>query len=92
VRAQDACILFLFLVLTGGRGNGRVRVSCVNEEDWKESYSSSEQTLSLEDKDPVGLYRMVWRLTNFTFLRPGVYVVRFLFEDEEVDNRIVSVR
>jgi hypothetical protein len=84
--------LCVYLVLTDGRGKGRVRVSCVNEETGHEVFSSPERTLSFEGKDPSGLYGVVCRLTDCRFPQPGVYVVRFLFAEQEVDHRLVHVR
>ena len=64
----------------------------MNEETGREIFSSPERALSFEGKDPSGLYSVTFRLTNCKFLQPGVYAVRFLFEREEVDRRIVHVR
>ncbi len=56
--------LCVYLVLTDGRGKGRVRVSCVNEETGQEIFSSPERPLSFEGTDPSELYGVVFRLTD----------------------------
>lgn len=84
--------LCVYLVLTDGYGKGQARISCVNEETGREIFSSPERHLSFEGKDPSGLYGVACRLSNCKFPQSGVYAVRFLFDGEEVDRRIVHVR
>jgi hypothetical protein len=85
-------ILCLYLVLTDGRGKGRVRISCMNEATEEEVFSSQERRLSFEGKDPSELYRVVVRLSECVFTQRGVYAVRFLFEEDEIEHRILHVR
>jgi hypothetical protein len=84
--------LCVYLVLTDGRGTGRARISCLNEDTGQEIFSSPERTLSFEGKDPSGLHGVVFRVNSCKFRKPGVYVVRFLFEEDEVAHCIVHVR
>jgi len=84
--------LCVYLVLTDGRGEGRGRISCLNEETGREVFSSPERTLSFAEMDPSGLYGVVYRLIDCPFPQPGVYEVRFLFEGDEVAHCIVHVR
>ena len=84
--------LCVYLVLSGGRGTGRVRISCINEETEAELFPLQEMTLSFEGRDPSRPYTGVVRLNDCEFPKPGIYVVRFLFENEEVEHRILSVR
>ena len=82
----------VYLILTDGYGKGRVRISCLNEETGQEVFASPERELSFEGKDPAGIYGVVFRLQDCKFPGPWVYAVRFLFEDEEVDRRVLHVR
>ena len=84
--------LCVYLVLTDGHGTSQTRISCWNEETNREAFSSPERLLSFEGKNPSGLYSVTFRLTNCKFPQPGVYVVRFLFDGEEVDHHIIHVR
>jgi hypothetical protein len=84
--------LTVYLVLTDGRGAGQARISCMDEASGQEVFRSGDMTISFEGKDPGGLYGVLFRLSECRFPKPGVCVVRFLFDESVIEERIVQVR
>lgn len=82
----------VFLVLTDGRGTGRGLVRCVNEVDGDEAFRSTVIPISFAGRDPISLYGVEFRLTDCLFPHPDTYSVQFLFDDEVVEERTVTVR
>jgi hypothetical protein len=84
--------LTVYLVLTDGRGTGQGSIVCKDEATGREVFRSGTLAVSFEGKDPIGLFGVVFRLSDCRFPRPGVYEVQFLFGGDVVEERIVHVR
>jgi hypothetical protein len=86
--------LSAFLVLTGGRGTGNGQIVCFNEETGVEIFRFPKTPLpvSFEGKDSAGHHGLIFRALGCPFPQPGVYVLRFLFDDNPVCEQSITVR
>jgi hypothetical protein len=84
--------LSVLLILTDGRGTGRGRILCINEETDQPIFGSGEATISFEGKDPSLPFGASFALRNCNFPTPGVYRVQFHFEDEVLCQQTLIVR
>jgi hypothetical protein len=84
--------LVVLLILTDGHGSGAGRILCVNEETGVPAFGSAPMRISFEGKDPSGHYGVTFKLRDCRFPEPGVYAIRFLFEDTLVHEQILTVR
>jgi hypothetical protein len=84
--------LVVFMILTGGRGTGMGQVVCFNEESGVMVFGSTPKSISFEGKDPAGLHGLIIRILDCQFRQPGVYVVRFLFDEVSVCEQLITVR
>jgi hypothetical protein len=84
--------LVALLILTDGRGAGRGRIRCLNEETGMPIFGSADVPISFEGKDPSLPYGVRIGLRNCRFPVPGAYTVQFLFEDEVLCQQTLLVR
>jgi hypothetical protein len=84
--------LVAYLILTGGRGHGTGRIVCHNEETGMPAFASPPRPVSFEGLDPTGHYGVTFRVLNCPIPAPGVYVVKFLFDDKLVQQQFLTVR
>jgi hypothetical protein len=84
--------LVVLLILTGGRGTGRGRIRCINEETGLPIFGSGERPISFEGKDPSLPYGVKFKLEDCRFPTPGAYLIQFLFEDEVIHQQTLIVR
>jgi hypothetical protein len=84
--------LVALLILTDGRGTGRGRVRCINEETGQPIFGSGELPISFVGKDPSLPFGVKFRLRDCRFPAPGVYLVQFLFEHEVLCQQPLIVR
>jgi hypothetical protein len=82
----------VFLVLTDGRGAGQGFVRCVDESSGEEVFRSVTLPLSFAGRNPTDLSGVEFRLFDCPFPTPGNYLIRFLFDDVVLEERIVTVR
>ncbi len=80
------------LILTDGRGTGRGRIQCINEETGQPIFGSRDQPISFEGKDPSLPFGVKFALRDCRFPAPGAYLVQFLFEDEAICQQSLIVR
>jgi hypothetical protein len=86
--------LSAYLILTGGRGTGKGQIVCFDEETGREIFRFPQNPLfiSFEGKDPVGHRGLIMRAIGCPFPQPGVYVLKFLFDDNLVCEQQITVR
>jgi hypothetical protein len=84
--------LTVHLILTDGHGNGAGRIVCFNEETGVLAFGSPPREISFAGKDPAGHYGVTFKLHDCPFPARGVYVVRFLFNETVVDEKLITVR
>jgi hypothetical protein len=84
--------LSVLLILTDGRGMGRGRIVCIDEETDQPIFGSGELSISFEGKNPSLPFGVKFSLRDCRFPRPGVYHVQFLFEDEVICQQTLFVR
>ncbi len=82
----------VLLILTDGRGTGRGRIACRNEETGQPISGSGEHPISFEGKDPSLPFGQTFALRDCRFPAPGVYLVQFLYEDEVICQQSLIVR
>jgi len=81
----------VYMVLTGGRGEGTVRVVCREEASGLVVFHSGNQRLSFEGQDPVGVYGVTFRFHDCPFPRTGAYTVEFVWNERVVEQRFLNV-
>jgi hypothetical protein len=84
--------LVVLLILTDGRGTGRGRIVCSNEETGQPIFGSGELPISFVGKNPSLPFGVQFALRDCRFPAPGAYLVRFLFEDEVISQQSLIVR
>jgi len=84
--------LTAILILSGGRGQGRGRISCINEETGHLIFDSEEKPINFREKDPSLPFAVRFIRRDCVFPVPGAYLARFLFEDEPIFQQSLIVR
>ncbi len=84
--------LVVLLILTDGRGIGRGRIACINEETGQPIFGSEEETINFRDKSPALPFGKMFTLQDCRFPVPGAYQVQFVFEDEVISRQPLIVR
>ena len=84
--------LVIYLILTGGRGWGMGQIVCYNEETEAVAFASPPRPISFEDKEPTGHYGVTFRILDCPIPEPGIYIVKFLFDDKLVQQQFLKVR
>jgi hypothetical protein len=83
--------LCVFAQLTGCRGPGRVQVVCVRADDEQPVFGSQPRGEFLSD-DPLEIVGLRFRIRNCAFPEPGLYLVRFLFNDQVIADTPLRLR
>jgi hypothetical protein len=70
---------FVFVALTNGKGNFKVKLKCINESDDSTIF---EVGASLNISDPMQTVEMGFKLVNLTFPNPGNHAIQFWCDEE----------
>jgi hypothetical protein len=82
----------VLLILADGRGTGRGRVDCINEETGLPVFRFGEAVISFADRDPSIPIGRTFTIRDCYFPAPGAYLVRFFFDDEPIGAQPLTVR
>ncbi len=85
---RELCVV---LLLTEGRGEGNVHISCVWEETGDVVFESPLRRLRF-GADPLEVVPCAFRIRNCPFPRSGFYSVEFWYNNEKLDERPLRLR
>jgi hypothetical protein len=74
-------LLCVYLQLTGGRGDGQVRITVAAADTGEVIFATPSHQISFV-ADPVVLQILKVKLKNCVYPRPGVYWVQFWYDEE----------
>jgi hypothetical protein len=75
---EEICV---FLLLMNGRGKGKAHIVCVDEDSDQRVFRTATRTIEFEP-DPLEVVGVPFRIRNFLFPFPGVYLVQFWYDGE----------
>jgi hypothetical protein len=82
--------LCVFLVLTGGRGQGNAKLRLLD--DATEAVVVEFSHPVTFPADPLTVSGIPWRLTDLEFPKPGVYRIEFLYNDVSLAQQLLEAR
>lgn len=85
---HEICV---FLLLTGGRGNGRAKIRCIFEESGQTAFETPWRSIEF-GPDPVDIANFGFRIHDCPFPRAGVYSIQFWFDGELIEERPIKLR
>jgi uncharacterized protein DUF6941 len=86
-RLTNLCV---FLVLTGGRGQGNAKLRLI--EDGVERILVEFSHPVTFPADPLAISGIPWRLVDLEFAKPGVYRIEFHYNDQCLAHQLLDAR
>lgn len=85
---QEICV---FIVLTGGRGQGKSEIRCVFEETDQIIFRTPRRVMHFPN-DPIELVGVSFRIQDCPFPCSGLYSLQFWYEGQKVSDYPLRLR